>query len=423
MSPELIAYLQSQQQQQQFRPERPEEFQDEVQYQQTIETPEPYNPFDSGIQKAIGSARQSLGMTQDQGDAAMRRSLLAFGDNIGRQPKQRGLLANFASVGKALSPAILAHDEAASNALRENQTMANQILAYQQAQRAEQMRAQQHAEAAQERSEEKDWGRKYQQQLLELQRQKYAPREGGQQAPLLGSDEYSPITTKSERLLYAKDKKSSAEILHELEGIQKSYDEFSNLVKDNIIHPMSPYYLGAASNKAKDFFGYFTDNSDLREETRKRKALEAKLGKFAVELERKIKGGVLSEGMVRRFEQKGLLPAISDERTVFEEKLSNLMRELKDRHEAAETSLRYGLHLSPLDIQDIQKKQRLLAQQNSTPSKISTEEAYATEEPPLAEEAKVTDTVMMRDRQGNKYQIPREEVLDAQQEEGFVIDE
>ncbi len=108
------------------------------------------NPFDSGIQKAIASARMSLGMTQQQEDRALRESMLAFGDNMAQQPREKGFLNNFASVGKALSPAIQAHDQSEEAALTQNNALANQILAYQ---AAEQQRGAQ--------AEERAWHRQH----------------------------------------------------------------------------------------------------------------------------------------------------------------------------------------------------------------------------------------------------------------------
>ena len=65
MNPAVLNYLQSQQQPNQMNMEQA-----------------PYNPFDSGISKAISSARDSLGMTDKQQEKALRRSMLTFGDNI-----------------------------------------------------------------------------------------------------------------------------------------------------------------------------------------------------------------------------------------------------------------------------------------------------------------------------------------------------
>jgi len=147
MNPAVLNYLQSQQQPNQMNME------------QAPQQQAPYNPFDSGISKAISSARESLGMTDKQQEKALRRSMLTFGDNIAQQPKQKGFWNNFGSVGRALSPAIMAHDDAEDTALTQNNALANQMLAYQ---AAEQNR--------QSQEEEKAWRRQHAEAQLGEQR-------------------------------------------------------------------------------------------------------------------------------------------------------------------------------------------------------------------------------------------------------------
>ena len=90
------------------------------------------DPFDKGIMKAIQSAKQSLDMDEDQSDKAMRNSILAFGDSMQKMPKTKGLMANFAQTGRALSPALQTHDEYEDRAKAENK----QMMQYQQQLRA-----------------------------------------------------------------------------------------------------------------------------------------------------------------------------------------------------------------------------------------------------------------------------------------------
>jgi hypothetical protein len=309
------------------------------------------NPFDSGIRKAIESARQSLGMTRDQENAALRRGMLTFANQIGQAPRERGVAANIASIGRAMIPGMMEYDNYEQNALNSNNNLANQIISYQQ------QEAQRQAE-----EEQRQWQRQLQEQalnerkrstnLLETFRRDKLNQKSNDSEFAINND-LIPITSKSERLLYAKDRKASGEILKELTHIKDEYENLKNITKDDLINPMSPYGIGTISNQIKDFAGYITDNKELQETTKKRKALEASLGKFALELERKIKGGVLSEGMVKRFENKELLPGISDRPEVFEEKLNNLMKELSDRYTSADTSLKYGAHISPYDLEKL----------------------------------------------------------------------
>jgi hypothetical protein len=86
-----------------------------------------HNPFNSGITKAIDSARASLGLNQQQKDDALRRSVLSFGQNLGAQPATKGFWANFAQVGKALNPAINAYSDAEADGLRENFALGKEI--------------------------------------------------------------------------------------------------------------------------------------------------------------------------------------------------------------------------------------------------------------------------------------------------------
>jgi len=158
MNPSVLNFLQAQQEQAQqeqdpymgqemimpepkmrFSQEQPQMSQMQApQMQQAPQEQAPYNPFDSGIQKAISSARESLGMTEQQKDRALRSSILAFGDNIGQQPRQKGFWNNFGSAARALSPAITSYDKSEEDALAQNNTLANQILAYQAAEEKKQ---------------------------------------------------------------------------------------------------------------------------------------------------------------------------------------------------------------------------------------------------------------------------------------------
>ena len=56
------------------------------------------DPFDKGIMRAVSSAKQSLGMDEEQSDRAVRNSLLSFSEALDQQPRTRGFMANFASL-------------------------------------------------------------------------------------------------------------------------------------------------------------------------------------------------------------------------------------------------------------------------------------------------------------------------------------
>lgn len=95
------------------------------------------NPFDSGIQRAISTARDSIGMTEKQQDRALRRSLLNFASNIAQTPKQKGFFNNFGAMSRAALPAISEYDNAEAEAEMANNAMAKQIQDSQRGLRAE----------------------------------------------------------------------------------------------------------------------------------------------------------------------------------------------------------------------------------------------------------------------------------------------
>ncbi len=95
------------------------------------------NPFDAGIQRAISTARDSLGMTEKQQDRALRRSLLNFAANIAQTPKRKGFFNNFGDISRAALPAISEYDNAEAEAEMANNAMAKQIQDYQRGLRAE----------------------------------------------------------------------------------------------------------------------------------------------------------------------------------------------------------------------------------------------------------------------------------------------
>lgn len=118
-----------------------------------------YNPFNSGIQAAITSARQSLAPTKAQRERTLQNSILSFGAEMGKLPRGKGFFENFANVGKAGIPAMLKYGEEEAAAEAQNNQLANQILAYQ--------AAQQNAQAT---GQENEWKHRHEENKLGEQR-------------------------------------------------------------------------------------------------------------------------------------------------------------------------------------------------------------------------------------------------------------
>jgi hypothetical protein len=344
MNPALLNYLQAQNSQNQGAPDN--------QMQgvgQSAPSQGNYNPFDTGISKAIESARASLGMTQKQQDKALRSSMLAFANNMSQQPQERGFFNNFASVGKALAPALTTYDQEETTALGENNELANQILKYQATEQERQALA-----------EQRVWQRQHSEaQLGELRRyhdlmaQKNNPAMNVNISGL--GENFIPIGSKSERIPYTKDKKAIGSTLQELAELEKNYKEFRKDYKKNTIDPMSPY--ATIANPAKDFFGKFANGKKFRQETADRKTLASRLNKFVVSSERALKGGgVMGPTLIKLFKEQGIYPDLErDTPEDFASKLQMLREELDNAYEASNLSLEYNVHIDPYQLKDFKQ--------------------------------------------------------------------
>lgn len=133
MNPAILNYWQSQQQ----IGDQTQLLNNNAQSADNVQINTNANPFDAGIQRAISTARDSLGMTEKQQDRALRRSLLNFASNIAQTPKSKGFFNNFGDISRAAIPAISEYDNAETEAEMANNAMAKQIQDYQKGLRAE----------------------------------------------------------------------------------------------------------------------------------------------------------------------------------------------------------------------------------------------------------------------------------------------
>ena len=184
-------------------------------------------------------------------------------------------------------------------------------------------------------------------------------------------ENFPDLLTKQGYSQYYRDHKNFGQILQELEHIQSLYEDFRNLSKDDLVDPQSPYRMGEAANAVSDFAGVVLDDPKRKEKTAKRKALDSMLSKFAVEMERKLKGGVLSDSMRKFFENKGVLPSLNDRADVFEEKMKVLSHELERNYEASTLALQTGKAITPWDLNETGGNSVSVPIQESPPEALS----------------------------------------------------
>lgn len=91
-----------------------------------------YNPFDAGIQKAMDVSRATLGMNQEQRVEAFRNAVNAFSNSLAQRGPvgpQKGLLNHLAALNVGTTPAMDAYNATNKNSTKENQALAEKILA------------------------------------------------------------------------------------------------------------------------------------------------------------------------------------------------------------------------------------------------------------------------------------------------------
>ena len=342
MNPALLNYLQANQQNQDQMGLLDNNSQEVMPNQQVnIQS----NPFDSGIRRAVETARDSLGMTEKQQDKALRRGLLNFAANISQTPKQKGFFANFGAASRAAIPAMLEYDTAEANYESDNNALANQILAYQGKQREALAKAEEQAWRHQLEEDKLAEVKRYHDLLAKSKNQEQGQIENIEGKPFRKLDK---IEQRQANTL----KRKAGSTLLAVKEINDSWDKLEELSKNNSFQPIGGY--SGIANPTKDFFGKFANNKDSQKETAARKDLAAKIGNLNVVLEAvKAGGGKLGQGMYDRL--KPNFPDIEkDDYETFKAKMKSITKEANLYHKAAEMSSDRGISIDPYDIHEMQ---------------------------------------------------------------------
>ena len=321
------------------------------------------DPFDQGIMRAVKSAKQSLDMDDDQSDRAMRESMATFADNIAPMPKVKGFMANFAQVGRALSPAIQTHDEYEDQAKEKNK----QMIAY-----AQQLRAAEEAKAAALEGnaysrEMADKQMAFQQQQLAEQREHHklladiarakaeakAEKERSNSMPVHNTDinglvdgKYVPFTNKKDRDLYSKKLAGTNVVKTHLLDAKNILDEFDKKYKGTLLN--SPI-VGSHLGKSKSIIGHFSRNAQTIKEANDRALLDQSIGTIATKFEKELKGGILTGDIIKRFQSMGIVPVAGDSPELMKTKLIQMLKVAEEEKDIAERSLVNNYHYSPSD--------------------------------------------------------------------------
>lgn len=355
------------------------------------------NPFDSGIKRAIESARTSMSMNNDQQHNAIRQAMLAFANEMSNTPNKGGFLNNLGDIGKALNPALQTYGNVENAALKENNNMANQILAHQMAERDRSMK-----------EEDQAWRRRHMENQLSETARHHNLIENFKRGQQLGeqtNEGLMPFVSKSERNAYTRDYKGLSSVLKEIEGIKKSYVVARKDAEKKLFDPM----VGVGKNvvKAENFLiDKFGGSKERREEKSRRDELKSRLNKFVSTSERALKGGVLGPQIIKLFKEQGIYPDYDDTPETFEAKLKMMEEEVANNFAAAKASLHLNAHVTPLDL-------ATEANEQSSPN----EEAIPQEKDNVAQQDSQDGMILMMDpTTGEQDYVPMDRVSEAVQD-------
>lgn len=304
------------------------------------------NPLTQGSMAAMQNIRNSLQMNQQDRQRAFGLGMMQFFKNMGNpniRPPNSGFNGALSAATQSIDPAMQAY-------LQEQQRV-SQENAYSM-EMAEKLRRQQQEEEFER--EKFDYLKKHHAQQLGLEREKYGltgAKNINIEAAKAGIDlnQFPEIDSKSPyyKSLY-KDKAGSGHLIKEISDARKLVNEFESETKDSVVSPLNPY-IGKYSNFAKDALGYTGISKQMEKERVLRNKLDAKLQRMSTEIERKLKGGVLSIGMMDRL--KKAVPNISvDSFDDIKAKLNDLEHEARDLHDSSSLSLKLKRQVDPSDL-------------------------------------------------------------------------
>jgi hypothetical protein len=290
------------------------------------------NLFDSGITRAIKSARQSLGLDQDQEHKAIRKGLFRFSDALTQQygdprfTNRKGAVNNLASIAPAMAKGLEGYEDASDNIQHNNREVYEWAKKFRD------------SEIKRLRDEDKEaFDRYFADKKLGIELAKLENKGGGFKE--FNSQPYRALD-KVEQREANDESKNIHQIKHDLNSIEDSYKNLRELTKNNIVNPVGG--IAPVVNYFKDPIGRIYGAEPLQKETAARNLLFAKLGKFRAHAERTLKGGVLGQGMYDRLTP--FFPNEDDDIPTLEAKLKDLKQEIDSTSHVADIRSKHGIN-------------------------------------------------------------------------------
>lgn len=359
-----------------------------------------YSPFDRGVAKAISSTRNNLAMTQDQEHQAINNALLQFGKAMAQEPKEKGFFNNLGAVGRSASAGLENYNQSKTEALKDNQALANQI----------EDRLYRDKMLGIKR-EDNDWSRKFQQakfdaeqdykkQMLELKKQKYGgSSELDNIAPIIRTDSaFDKIGDKTE---------AAANFYNEVEEVKHLYEDLKSTMNKAGIDTTNPLSFKKAIRDASGILSSFTKDPVKRDIAKKYADLDASNKRAMQTAEKALSNKALTDFTVRYGDEKNLFPNFKENFDIYETKLNHMLDDARKGYEAANLSMQTGRRVNKKNFELVRN---LI--ENQHPQQLNNAEIEPI--PANEEQRSITqETVLMQDKNAIQYNIPIFEVEDA----------
>lgn len=311
------------------------------------------DPIGNGAMKGMDAAKSSLSLSPPQMNRAtpMARGISSLMGNMQTPQPGTGSAGMLQSIAQAMGPAMQSYYNA-------QDTDAAIQMKQQEAMQQQEQDLLKMALSQQTRNAQNDYHNRH---LAETSRHNQAMEQlgGGQrQQGLMGVPETGiealdslPVLDKKSKTDTLKKINASSTLLSEVNNIERKLAEFEALTEGSTFDPFGPG--SSITNKVKDAAGYFGGNEQLDKERTLRKQLDSSLRQFNITLERNLKGGVVSEGMAKRFENKEVLPGVNEPLPDLKAKLNDLKHHIEIENKSAKLSAKYGRNVDPVTYEEM----------------------------------------------------------------------
>lgn len=304
---------------------------------------QPQSPISSGALAGMQAAREATMANQEQKNNALGMALMHMGHRMGNPESDHGpgFAGALGRVNESIFPAGISYRNSMNMDEKNNRYLLEAAI-------KNQMNQEDSAFQRQKFEADQNYNNRY----LGLMERKLKKEDGESGITAEGIDlsRFPTISGTAAKNALVKEKRNTGAILHEIDEIEKDLEKFENITKKNVFNPVNPY-TSKVTNAVKDFTSTSFRNKKGLEERDLRKRLESKLLVFRTEAERRLKGGVLSQGLAKRFEDKNALPSLNEEFSITRAKLDDLKRKALSANESAKVSLKYGRHIDSDEIE------------------------------------------------------------------------